>query len=246
MIFVFHPSFTRYSERVLINHKRTRSLLKEFAISGVTIEEVKELTELVVLKATFLRSLLEYLFQNSETSSEKIRCPKSWVEFVTAMASSSPVCALIHPDHELHQVVRRIADGFSDFDAATLHFLQENCPILLNLLQKVKVLPQKQMFSVFNELLKRSNAPFVGSSTQLENKASNSHLGTCDVDSYFPALQICRHRRRYTADTIKASKICTKRGTSHPTLLPGIFTLFCTHGIYFKLSTILYTTKFTM
>ena len=99
------------------------------AISGVTIEEVKEL---VVLKATFLRSL----FQNSETSSEKIRCPKSWVEFVTAMASSSPVCALIHPDHELHQVVRRIADGFSDFDAATLHFLQENCPILLNLLQK--------------------------------------------------------------------------------------------------------------
>ena len=216
----------------MINHKRTRSLLKQFAISGVTTEEVEELTELVALKATFLSSLLGYLFRNSETASEKVRCPEGWVEFITALASSSPVCALIHPNHELHQVVRHIADGFSDFDTGTLHFLQQNCPIILNLLQKVKVLPQQQMFSVFNELLKRSNAPFLENSTHLEHKALNSDLGTCNGDDgYFPALPIYRHRRRYSADTIKASKICTKRGTSHPTLLPGIFTLFCTHGI---------------
>ena len=242
LIFFFHTSFTRYSERVLINHKRTRSLLKQFAMSGVTIEEVKELTDLVALKATFLSSLLRYLFHNSETASEKVRCPEGWVEFITALASSSPVCALIHPDHELHQVVRHIANGFSDFDTGTLHYLQENCPVILNLLQKVKKLPQKQIFSVFNELLERSNAPFIGTSTPLEQKALNRDLGAYDFDDgYFPALPICRHRQCYSADTITASKICTKRGTSHPTLLPGIFTLFCSHGIllYFKLGMIL-------
>ena len=107
------------------------------------MEEVIELTELVALKATFLSSLLGYLFHNSETASEKVRCPEGWVEFITALASSSLVYALLHHDHELHRVVRRITNGFSAFDTRTLHYLKENCPIILNLLQKVKEFPQK-------------------------------------------------------------------------------------------------------
>ena len=85
----------------------------------------------------------------------------------------------------------------------------------------------KAMFSLFMELLERSNAPFVEVSSQL---TFNSDKVFQD-DDYFPALQTGRHRRCYSADTIKSSKICTKRGTAHSTLLPGIFTLFCGHGL---------------
>ena len=171
---------------------------------------------------------MAYLLNNTITATDKVKCPDHWVEFITALASSSSVCALIRPDPELHRVIRLIADGLSSFETPMLCLLQQKCPILLNLFQRVDI-PHQAMFSVFMELLERSNAPFVGESTQ-----SILDSDRIQDEGYFPALSICRHRRCYSADTIKSSKICTKRGTSHPTLLPGIFTLFCSHGLQIK------------
>ena len=222
--FTNHAFCTRYSERVLINHRRTRCLLKQFATLGVNQKEVEELSELIESKATFLHSLLTYLLHNAIKATDKIKCPDQWVEFVTALSSSSPVCALIRPDPELHHVIRLIAGGLSSFETPMLHFLQQNCPILLNLIQQVDV-PHKVMFPVFMELLERSNAPFVGKSMHPTSDSDKTD------DGYFPSLSVCQHRRCYNADTAKASKICTKHGTAHPTLLPGIFTLFCSHGL---------------
>lgn len=188
--------------------------------------QLKELLELVASKATFLSSLLAYLLNNTITAIDKVKCPDHWIEFITALASTSPVCALIRPDPQLHRVIKQIANGLNSFETSTLHFLQQNCPILVNLIQKVHI-PHKAMFSLFMELLERSNAPFVEVSSQLTFDSDK----VFQDDGYFPALQTGRHRRCYSADNIKSSKICTKRGTAHPTLLPGIFTVFCGHGL---------------
>ena len=137
------------------------------------------------------------------------------------------MCALIHPGNELQQVLTTIADGSSDLDLYTLQFLQQQCPLLLNLLQRVKP-PQLLISPVLHELLKKACAPF--SSSPDSSDSNSSPTFQADDCSYFPALPMVRCRGSYVADTVKSSKMCTKRGTKHPTLLPGIFTLFCSHG----------------
>ena len=127
------------------DHKATRSLLKQFITCRVSQDELKQL---IAVKAPFLSELLR-----------KYKCPIDWDKFVLALASSSAVCAIIHPGNELQQVLTTIADGTTDLDIYTLHFLQQNCPVILNLLQKVKP-PQKQLSPVLYELLKKANAPF--------------------------------------------------------------------------------------
>ena len=51
---------------------------------------------------------------------------------------------------------------------------------------------------------------------------------------FSPSLPRIRNRRHYVADVGKKSKVqlCTKRYTGHPSLTPGIFTLFCPHGMF--------------
>ena len=179
------------------------------------------------MNAPCLTELVNYLLPRSEEVSTKFRCSGDWKEFLTALASASPVCALIHPGNELQHILNTIADGCNNFDVYTLSFLQQNCPLILNLLQRLKHPPQ-QIAPVIHELLRKANAPFIGCPTDLE--AETKYCGSDDDNSYFPALPIVRSRGSYLADTIKRAKICTKRGLSHPTLLPGIFTVFCSHG----------------
>ena len=118
--------------------------MKEFATSGVNQDELKELLELVASKATFLSSLLAYLLNNTIMAMDKVKCPDHWIEFITALAGTSPVCALIRPDPQLHRVIKQIANGLNSFETSMLHFLQQNCPILVNLIQKVHILRSAQ------------------------------------------------------------------------------------------------------
>ena len=107
----------------------------------------------------------------------------------------------------------------------TLQFLQRECPLFFDILRSKKSLPS-HLHPVIYELLKRSKAPF-----EVPKKQTSVEDYLRTDDSYFPNLPIFRSRGPYVADTGKRAKICTKRGGSHPTLLPGIFTLFCSHGM---------------
>lgn len=52
-----------------------------------------------------------------------------------------------------------------------------------------------------------------------------------EVDmAFFPSLQVCRHRGSYQMDAVKTQKTCSKKYKGHPSLLPGVFTLYCPHG----------------
>ena len=49
--------------------------------------------------------------------------------------------------------------------------------------------------------------------------------------SYFPCLPKVRVRRLYKVDShSRRTAGCTKQSSGHPTLLPGIFTIYCPHG----------------
>ena len=48
--------------------------------------------------------------------------------------------------------------------------------------------------------------------------------------AFFPQLPVIRSRGSYRADRVRKEKICTKHTTGHPSLLPGVFVMFCQHG----------------
>lgn len=217
--------FTRHTDRILISHKATRSHLKKFASDGLGDDEIQELKELTAVNAPFLNQFVEYLVTRCEHISYQKKCPNKWSELVLALASASPVCALIHPGDEFHGILTKILNGEYIMDLDTLQILQRECPLLFEILRESNSLPS-QFCPVLHELLKRSKAPF----NVPENPPCSPNYQSND-NCYFPTLPMVRSRGTYVADTHQRAKICTKRGSSHPTLLPGIFTLFCSHGM---------------
>lgn len=74
-------------------------------------------------------------------------------------------------------------------------------------------------------------APFKGA---IAVDACTSVVKEEDTLSFFPSLPRIRNRRHYEADVDRKSKVqlCTKGYNAHPSLTPGIFTLFCPHGMF--------------
>ena len=120
-------SNTRYSDRVLISHK-TRICLLQFAHKGC---EVEELLVLVDKHAPFLKDLVQHLVMIGTSQS---KCPTEWEEFVDALASSSSVCAIIHPSERLFQI---ILDLELNSCITTLQYLQHEVPVLFELLHRL-------------------------------------------------------------------------------------------------------------
>ncbi len=183
--------------------------MKQFAADGIAASEVKQLKELIAVKAPFLNQLLDYLLTRCQQISNRQESESDWEELLLA---TSPVCAMIHPGDELHEVLTKVADGKSDLDICTLQFLQKQCPLIFDILQRVKPLPRHdQMFPVIYELLKKGNAPF----NIPKNQTGDLNRANNDA-SYFPALPIVHGRGSYVADTLKRSKICTKKAPHTP------------------------------
>lgn len=52
--------------------------------------------------------------------------------------------------------------------------------------------------------------------------------------SYFPGLPKHRDRGNYKQDQTKTAGRCNKEYRGHPSLLPGVFTVFCQHGTVYE------------
>ena len=123
-------SNTRYSDRVLISHK-TRICLLQFAHKGC---EVEELLVLVDKHAPFLKDLVQHLVMIGTSQS---KCPTEWEEFVDALASSSPVCAIIHPSEIWFQTILDLESQKYASCITTLQYLQHEVPVLFELLHRL-------------------------------------------------------------------------------------------------------------
>lgn len=52
-----------------------------------------------------------------------------------------------------------------------------------------------------------------------------------DGMAYYPSLPLVRSWEIYVADKTSQQDKCKKNSLHHPSLLPGIFTVFCPHGM---------------
>ena len=109
--------------------------------------------------------------------------------------------------------------------------LQRTVPVLFDLLLSVESYPHKLMSSVLQEMMKKSSAPFKNDDQSEIPVETDEDMCMYKSLSYFPNLPRVRVRRSYEADKNIKERICTKKGSGHPSLLPGIFTIFCQHGM---------------
>ena len=118
-----------------------------------------------------------------------------------------------------------------------MKFLQTTIPVLFQLTRSLGYYPSL-VVPIVKEMITKSQAPF-GTIPAVDNSGTSrvgsllESCGTKEVESlcFFPTLSIVRKRRKYKADAAKHPfKVCTKKNAGHPSLLPGVFTLFCHHG----------------
>ena len=178
--------------------------------------------KLLILKnAPCMMKLLEFVAVHGRLTSE-------WREFVLALSTSSPVCALFHPSDKLFSLLHKIAEFGPPTDLKDMQFLQSECPVLFNVFRHNKNLPKTILSDLLFEIIAKAKAPFVAS-TEEYHLPTSVHAPNDDI-AFFPSLPVVRLRGSYHSDNTKRDKICTKHTIGHPSLLPGVFILFCKHG----------------
>ena len=198
-------------------------MFHKFSTTGISQVDFLELVEKLKSHVPCLVSLVTTI---KVVNQKLVQCPQEWQELCKAISTTSPVCALVRPVPEVIELLQKMLQIPILTDAASLALLQREVPVLFALLENLPHHPKDLLEPVIERLIAVSLAPFSSDSvpdTCPEPTPSENAL------AFFPQLKPLRARRRYTADK-SSSKICTKKNSGHPSLLPGIFTLFCQHG----------------
>lgn len=217
---------------MFIPDKRSRTLLKGFSGKGISKEEFFQLEELISANSPSILPLLKYMQNNTDFSLPTVKCPSEWAHFLSSLASPSPVCGLVHPSEELFSILQRIQHEDITRDLSCMRVLQREIPVLFDLLGSVAHFPMESLSQVFERLIEKSKAPFGAGSSESDVEKTDDISGEnvlCEL-SYFPCLPKIRVRGSYHIDSQCRAVGCTKQSGGHPTLLPGIFTLYCPHG----------------
>lgn len=168
------------------------------------------------------------------------KCPPKWSPLLSGLASAFPVCGFLHLDDDLLAVIRRIAISSTSVDLADLEILKRKFPVMYDLLMTMDDLAVpaclRPVLLKMERIAKQPFTKFVSWNSCALAKEDSQQMPF----SYWPALPLLRRRGEYQADT-KQSKTrrqerCTKLSSGHAFLLPGIFTLFCKHGSFFRFS----------
>lgn len=138
------------------------------------------------------------------------------------LSSNSAVCGTFHARSiYLVEQLLDLKDIMSNVQF--LQNLQTHIPFLFNFITGLNCVP-KFVRPVLEEIIIRTKNPFLIKPHQRDLTQNQDSL------AFFPNLPKLFTRGIYKMDKIKSDPVCSKKGTKHPSLLPGIFTVFCQHG----------------
>ena len=198
-------------------------MFHKFSTTGISQVDFVELTEMLKSHVPCLVSLVTNI---KVVHQELAKCPQEWQELCKAISSASPVCALVQPVPKVIELLTKMLRTPILSDAASMMLLQQEVPVLFALLENLPHYPTELIEPILRRLIAVSLAPFKDPApvnTSPEISPMENSL------AFFPQLKSLRARKSYSEDR-SSSRICTKKSSGHPSLLPGIFTLFCQHG----------------
>ena len=210
--------------------QHARMQLKMFTTKKcISQHEFTSLLELLHLHAPSLVKLITTIAKEVNKADTAVSCCKHWINLLQALSSASPVCALVPPTEEVHKMLKEMeSSGSLKSNAKKMAFLQKEAPVLFTLIECLPSYPTEALQPILKRLVELSLAPFTQDFTE-SSTGDHTDINDDDMISYFPKLPSLRKRKIYKADSSKSS-VCTKKSSRHPSLLPGIFTLYCQHG----------------
>lgn len=203
-----------------------RTLLRKYADHGLAEDDFTKLTALCKVHQPSLTGVLASLADNDSPIRKP---PKVISELLSALARSTPVCALVGQNAELLEVLTSLAESELHLEAAQMKIVQEGAPRIAALLQEFGPLPQA-MLAVVKEMVRISQEPFQQPIHTLERSESEK-AAAC-----FPTLPSLVKRGVYWQDKQKPAKpdtACNKKQRGHKTLSPGTVNVMCMHGMYY-------------
>ena len=169
----------------------------------------------------------EEVFQGCE------QFPRELSTFFRCISSNSPVCSYIPPTASFNHLAACLSSGLIiRKDPEALSELQICAPIVYGV---IKCLPAASLpqpwITLLEELIMKSR--YVSDFQPHDTSTSNSFLS--NSLSFFPSWPQLSDRGSYTMDKMKSDtrEECAKTYRGHPNLLPGIFTVYCQHGMLF-------------
>ena len=150
-------------------------------------------------------------------------CPEEYADLIRMIACNSPVCAAF-PLQYLNMVEDVLRDSKFIQNGNLMKQLQLKMPVLFDLLCRLRHVPSF-LKVILERICNITRKSFTGSSGHVTS-------GSVKEDSlaFFPNLPKLCQRGEYVMDKTRGEKVCTKHTGSHPSLLPGTFTVFCPHG----------------
>lgn len=202
--------------------------MKKFALHGMDKDEY----------AIFMNSLEGYekcltglllQIKNENKTTKKITCCQEVRSLLRSLSSETPACGVVLPTEENRQLLKKLTSISSD--AEKIGKIQKVFPILFNIIRKQGEIYMENLEPIMDVLLTRAGLPFKPLLNITKQLDADRSLTEANSLSYFPSLPVLRERGLYEADVKNVKQpSCRKRTHSHPTLLPGLFTILCPHG----------------
>ena len=239
----------------MITNKTCRSLLLRYVDSRrrkkkpLDNEDFENLISSLQDESAAIASLVEHVHESygiddhqyagnvpsNQLKHQAFACPPNWAPFIESLAVSTPVCGLIHQDEELLATLEEFVASKGRVTSESLFVFREKFPVFHSLIVSFPefkcpevLLPVMEMMIAKSKEPFRTNGDYTDSLRLAEDDAVPD-----ERYSHWPSLRQIRRRGRYIVDDKADSKrqqSCHKMSSGHPTLLPGVFTMFCQHG----------------
>ena len=242
-----------HRDRVFINDKKLRDLLLKF--SGIDrktwkpgVSSATELSELSEEEFGFLLDKLKKKGHDGLSdfidtvvgAGDPKTSPAMYKNFFFELSHNSPLCGVfqIANNRECLELIEHVLDGTIDLTDSDrrceLEVLHCHAPIMAEFLANVTKKGHLRIASrLIADIISCISRPFENSPVHSEDDyppPTDSHF------AFFPSLPKFHDDATYSAnregDCKKDEKMdCRKESYGHPTLSPGIFTIFCEHGV---------------
>ena len=225
-------------QRLFVRNQGTRKLLSSYARlseQGRYTEEIQPISNSEYAKLCASLSTNPSLQDVIREAGNP--CPASVRMLAGELSRDSATCAILQiaGDKEAYLILLELANGdgtgFHKIIYDNMTLLKKSCSIILQFLLAELIQVLKRI-KLLKDLLISLNAPFTG--REIPGDEYYGPFSESDkVLGFFPNYTLKRGRAINEADQTNdtTSSGCRKQMKRHNTLNPGLFTIFCPHGV---------------
>jgi hypothetical protein len=219
-----------HKERVYVSKRKGRDLLSKFLSKGLTAQEVR------AFKTNVPPPLSVFCSSISVLNGDLKVITTEHTTFLKQLALNTPVHGIFQtaPGSDVWEALDGVLDSCS-LSTSDARFLDQHTPIVSSFLKVA--CDESGSFPEAAVALLRHLMDNISLCERLAVQSYPQPSERSDGLSFFPNMPLVRGRQTYTADrpTTKTTldediDRCNKSATSHATLTPCIFTLFCPCG----------------